>query len=269
MKFILITNDSDLARHADDIGIGRIMLDLEINGKYERQGHLDTLISNHSISDIPLLKESIVNAELLVRVNPLNQNSKQEIDEAINLGADLLMLPMFKNNLELKEFSDLVEGRVNIIPLVETYNSILDMHNIVKISGVKEIYIGLNDLHLDMGMKFMFEPLAIGMIDEAVKIIKESRLPFGFGGVARVGEGHIPGELILAEHDRLGSSSVILSRTFHRGDDILQPSQKNTSFQDELKKLNDQLYRLKQRDKNKILKDHIEFRELVYKILNN
>ena len=38
MKFILITNDSDLARHADDIGIGRIMLDLEINGKYERQG---------------------------------------------------------------------------------------------------------------------------------------------------------------------------------------------------------------------------------------
>ena len=70
------------------------------------------------------------------------------------------MLPMFKNSQELKEFSDLVEGRVNIIPLVETYSSILDMHNIVKISGVKEIYIGLNDLHLDMGMKFMFEPLA-------------------------------------------------------------------------------------------------------------
>jgi hypothetical protein len=269
MKFILITNDSDLARHADDIGIGRIMLDLEINGKYERQGHLDTLISNHSISDIPLLKKSIVNAELLVRVNPLNKNSKQEIDRAINLGADLLMLPMFKNSSELKEFSDLVDGRVKIIPLVETYNSILDMHNIVKISGLKEIYIGLNDLHLDMGMKFMFEPLAIGIIDEAVKIIKESRLPFGFGGVARVGEGYIPGELILAEHDRLGSSSVILSRTFHRRDDNLQSSQKNISLHDELRKLNTELYKLKQRNKNKILKDHIEFRELVYKILNN
>jgi len=41
---------------------------------------------------------------------------------------------------------------------------------------------------------------------------------FGFGGIARVDEGQLPGRDVLAEHLRLGSGSVILSRTFHRGD---------------------------------------------------
>ena len=39
-------------------------------------------------------------------------------------------------------------------------------------------------------------------------------MPFGFGGIARIGDGMLPAEKILAEHIRLGSSSVILSRTF-------------------------------------------------------
>ena len=39
-------------------------------------------------------------------------------------------------------------------------------------------------------------------------------MPFGFGGIARIGDGLLPAEKILAEHVRLGSSSVILSRTF-------------------------------------------------------
>lgn len=39
-------------------------------------------------------------------------------------------------------------------------------------------------------------------------------MPFGFGGIARIGEGDLPSDNILGEHVRLGSSSVILSRTF-------------------------------------------------------
>ena len=37
---------------------------------------------------------------------------------------------------------------------------------------------------------------------------------FGFGGIARIGEGDLPSDNILGEHVRLGSQSVILSRTF-------------------------------------------------------
>ena len=39
-------------------------------------------------------------------------------------------------------------------------------------------------------------------------------MPFGFGGIARIGEGDLPSDNILGEHVRLGSTSVILSRTF-------------------------------------------------------
>ena len=39
-------------------------------------------------------------------------------------------------------------------------------------------------------------------------------MPFGFGGIARIGGGDLPSDYILGEHARLGSQSVILSRTF-------------------------------------------------------
>jgi hypothetical protein len=48
--------------------------------------------------------------------------------------------------------------------------------------------------------------------------VQEAGLRFGFGGIARLDEGLLPGRDVLAEHLRLGSRAVILSRTFHRGD---------------------------------------------------
>jgi hypothetical protein len=64
----------------------------------------------------------------------------------------------------------------------------------------------------------MFEPLALGMVDRVASAARRQGLPFGFGGIARIDEGLLPGRDVLAEHLRLGSNSVILSRTFHRAD---------------------------------------------------
>ena len=63
-------------------------------------------------------------------------------------------------------------------------------------------------------MSFMFEPLANGMVESICYKIKNIRIPYGFGGIARIGEGMLPAEKILLEHYRLGSTRVILSRTF-------------------------------------------------------
>ena len=67
----------------------------------------------------------------------------------------------------------------------------------------------------------MFEPLALGLVDRVAQAARRQGLAFGFGGIARMNEGHVSGHDVLAEHLRLGSSSVILSRTFHRPDDAL------------------------------------------------
>jgi hypothetical protein len=216
IKFILISNDPILASRAEKAGIGRIFVDLERLGKMERQGHLDTHITNHTIDDVAKVKSRLDQAELLVRLNPLNEATPREVEEAIVQGADILMLPMYRTDTEVMEFVKMVDGRAKVIPLLETSAAVQSVRNVVQVPGVSEIYIGLNDLHLDLGLRFMFEPLANGLVDDLAGIIKKAGLPFGFGGIARVGEGIIPGEMVLGEHLRLGSSSVILSRTFQR-----------------------------------------------------
>ena len=74
----------------------------------------------------------------------------------------------------------------------------------------------------------MFELLADGIVDEIADTLKTNNIKFGFGGIGRIGGGAglIPAELILAEHIRLRSDMVILSRSFcntsliHNIDDI-------------------------------------------------
>jgi len=263
IKFMLITNDPQLARHAEECGVERLFVDLEKMGKQERQGHLDTLISSHSMNDVAKVKASLSHAELLVRLNPLHSESKSEIDKAIAAGADFLMLPMFRCVDEVQQFVELVDGRAGVVPLVETYDAAMSLESVVSIPGVAEIYIGLNDLHLDMQLSFMFEPLANGLVDQLADIIKEVGLPFGFGGIARVGEGVIPGELVLGEHIRLGSSSVILSRTFHRKSEHPSEFKANINLQEELNKLVKAGEELKMRTPGQTQRDHQRLQEVV------
>lgn len=216
IKLTLITNDPALAQSAVQCGVGRIFVDLEILGKKERQGHLDTRISSHCMADVREVRRAVPDTELLVRLNPYHSGSAEEIEEAIKAGADLLMLPMFTRTEEVALFCTLVGGRVGVVPLLETPQAMGVLPEIVRLPQVVEVYIGLNDLHLGLGLDFMFEPLENGMVESMANVIKQAGLPFGFGGIARVGEGLLPGELVLAEHVRLGSSSVLLSRTFHQ-----------------------------------------------------
>ena len=124
------------------------------------------------------------------------------------------MLPFFKTTKEVATFIDLVNGRAKTIPLVETKEAVDHIDEILDLNGIDEIYIGLNDLHLSYGMKFMFQLLADGTVDALADKFKARNLPFGFGGIARLGCGAIPGEEIIKEHYRIGSSLAILSRSF-------------------------------------------------------
>ena len=59
-----ITNQSDVAKIAEENGVDRIFIDLEKIGKKERQGGMDTVQSQHSIEDISEVKNAIKQAEL-------------------------------------------------------------------------------------------------------------------------------------------------------------------------------------------------------------
>ena len=104
--------------------------------------------------------------------------------------------------------------------LKETKEAVEHLDSILTLPGIDEVHIGLNDLHLAYHLDFMFEPLVNGLVENICLKLKEANLPFGFGGIARIGEGTLPAEKILMEHYRLGSSRVILSRTFCNIDKI-------------------------------------------------
>ncbi|MBR8700680.1 hypothetical protein IX317_000581 [Fusobacterium sp. DD29] len=214
LKTMYITNDPKVALIAQKYGVDRIWIDLETLGKEERQKNMNTVKSKHTIEDIKKLRPFLKKSELLVRVNPININSQREIDAVIKNGADIIMLPMWKTLEEVKKFLEYVDGRVKTTLLLETKEGVEILEEILSMKAVDEIHIGLNDLHLSYGMKFMFEPLANGIVEEICNKIRKFNIPYGFGGVAQIGEGLLPAENIILEHYRLGSTRVILSRSF-------------------------------------------------------
>lgn len=214
LKLMYITNDAAVAKIAEKAGADRIIIDLETLGKQERQGHLDSVKSDHSAEDIKTVKPCLHRSELMVRVNPLNPASEDEINKVIDYGADIVMLPMFKTADEAEKFAGFVNGRAKTMLLLETAEAEYGIDSILEVSGIDEIHIGLNDLHLAHKMKFMFELLADGTVEKLCRKIAGKGIPYGFGGVSAIGSGMLPAECILAEHYRLGSSMVILSRSF-------------------------------------------------------
>ena len=216
MITMILDNDIENIKIYDKSGIDRIFIDLEINGKKERQGHLDTVISSHNLEDIKKIKPILKNSKLLVRVNPIHENSRAEISKVINNGADIVMLPMFKTVTEVKTFIKHVGNKARTCLLLETSEALVRIDDILEIDGIDEVHIGLNDLHLSLGLDFMFELMGSNLVEYITKKIKSKNIPFGVGGVARMTEGMLKGNIIIKEHVRLGSSMVILSRTFKR-----------------------------------------------------
>ena len=108
---------------------------------------------------------------------------------------------------------------------------------IIEIEGIDEVFIGLNDLSLGYKKKFMFELLADGTVEALAEKFKKKNIPFGFGGIAAIGKGMLPAEVILKEHYRIGSEAVILSRSFCNYEQIGKLDEIETIFKNGLKDL--------------------------------
>ncbi len=220
LKLMYITNRPDVAQVAQNCGVDRIFVDMEYIGKEERQGGLDTVKSHHTVEDVKNLRKVLNKTELLVRVNPIHEagqnwcSSKDEIDAVVEAGADIIMLPMAKTVDDIKKFVEYVGGRTKTMLLLETAEAKENIKEMLDVGGLDMVHIGLNDLHLSYGMKFMFQLLTDGTVEELFKIIGSYGIPYGFGGIARLGFGMLPAEYVIAEHYRLGSSMAILSRSF-------------------------------------------------------
>ncbi len=220
LKLFYITNHPEIARIAQDAGVDRIFIDLEYIGKSDRQAGMDTVQSRHSIADIKQLRPILSKSKLLVRCNPVHNctakysSTETEIEDIVQTGADIIMLPYFKTVAEVGRFLDAVGRRCRTLLLFETPEAVSIADEILALDGIDEVFIGLNDLSLGLQRKFMFELLVDGTVEDLCLKFRRHGIPYGFGGMASIGTGALPAEAILKEHYRLGSSMVILSRSF-------------------------------------------------------
>ena len=243
LKLMYITNSPEVALCCENAGVDRIFVDMEYIGKSDRQGGMNTVQNRHTIQDVITIRSAVKKAELLVRCNPIHpatnkySSSYEEIDKIVKAGADVIMLPYFKTIDEVKLFLNAVDGRARTMLLFETPQSVEIVDEILSFSGIDEAYIGLNDLSLGYGKRFMFEPLGDGTVDLLCEKFKQAGVDYGFGGIASLGNGLLPAELIIGEHYRLGSTRVILSRSFcniHQG---LSNSTLSTVFADGIERI--------------------------------
>ena len=237
LNLMYITNNPDVALIAEKYGVNRIWIDLETLGKEERQKGMNTVKSKHTVDDIKKIKPLLTKAEVLVRINPWHDESKKELEEVISAGADMIMLPMWKKVDEVENFLRIVNGRCKTTLLLETREAVECLDEVLKYSDMDEIHIGLNDLHLSYGLDFMFELLSNGIVEKIAKKIKRTGIPYGFGGIARLGCGDLPAERIIMEHYRLGSSRAILSRSFCNTDLISDLSEVENVFRNNMRSL--------------------------------
>lgn len=241
LKLMYITNDPQVAKIAEAAGVERIFVDMEYIGKTARQGGMDTVQLHHTPEDAARIRRVLTSAQLMVRCNPIHTateeygSSEEEIDAAVASGADILMLPYFKTAAEVRRFVELVDGRAKVLPLLETPEAAEAIDEILEIDGIDETFIGLNDLSLGYGKRFMFELLADGTVERLCRKCREKGIPYGFGGIAALGKGMLPSEYVIKEHYRLGSTCAILSRSFCNTSVITDLSQIEAIFTEGLR----------------------------------
>lgn len=273
LKLMYITNNPVIAAIAESSGVDRVFVDMEYIGKELRQGGLDTVKSHHTIEDVKNIRKVLDKTALLVRINPIHEanekycSSKEEIDAVVDAGADIIMLPMAKTVEEVTTFVNFVNGRTKTMLLLETAEAKENIKPILDAGGIDMVHIGLNDLHLSYKMKFMFELLTDGTVEELCNIISSYNIPYGFGGIARIGFGMLPAEYVIAEHYRLGSSTAILSRSFcdiYKMDDNEKIEQ---LFKQEIAKIRAYEEELLKKDDNYFLRNKDEVNQRVKAIV--
>ena len=103
LKLMYITNRPDVALIAENAGVDRIFVDMEYIGKAARQGGMDSVQNHHTVEDVRKLRSVLTKAQLLVRVNPIHEeseifgSSEEEIDQVIEAGCGYCDVAVFQN----------------------------------------------------------------------------------------------------------------------------------------------------------------------------
>ncbi|HSX26446.1 MAG TPA: aldolase/citrate lyase family protein [Chlamydiales bacterium] len=210
-SFLLFSVHVPLIQEAVAGGINAVLVDWETRGKKERQAFADTQINTHTLEDLICVRNATA-APVICRLNSVYEQTPIEISQAIEAGANELLLPMVKTVDEVESVIKMAQGKVGVGILVETLEAIALVEKLSALP-LSRIYVGLNDLAIASQSSNIFIPLVDGTLEK----IREAflNIPFGFGGLTLVDKGFpIPSYLLMGEMIRLRCHFSFLRRSF-------------------------------------------------------
>lgn len=211
-SLLLFATAPDLVSRTVAAGIDGIIVDWEHIGKESRQAVADTQINHDTPEDLRRVR-ACTTARVICRINRYGPTTPHEIEQAIDAGADEILLPMVQEAEEVTAALKLARNRCDIGILVETVAAVEGAEDLAA-PPLSRVYVGLNDLAIDRGTSNIFTPLVDGTLDRLRDAI---RVPFGFGGLTVADRGYpIPCWLLIGEMVRLRCQFSFLRRSFHR-----------------------------------------------------
>lgn len=209
-EFCLFTNEVAFGRQARAAGIEHLVIDWENQGKHERQrGAL--LESNQDTPEQLQRLQAEVPGSVLCRINGYGPGLREEVDWAVQAGANVVFLPMVRRVEHVEEFVNVLAGRAQPAILVETADGVLLAPRLARLP-LSMVYMGLNDLALSRGTG-LFEAVRDGTVERVRRCFENC--PFGFGGLTVADAGApLPTRLLALEMSRLGCDFTFLRRSF-------------------------------------------------------
>jgi hypothetical protein len=195
-------------------GAAAVVVDWERRRKQRRQAGADTEINGDTAGDLAAVRAASP-GRVVCRVNGWDRWTPREIELAVALGADEVLLPMVRRPAEVDAALERVGGRCDLGILVETNDAVRGIGELAR-RPLSRVYVGLNDLMIDRGATSLFAPLVDGTVERVRHALGSAGIPFGVAGLT-VPEGGrpVPCRLLIAELARMAADFTFLRRSFH------------------------------------------------------
>ena len=210
-QLFLFSLDPEFICEAVASGVYGIIVDCEIQGKERRQAGADTEINAATIEDLRRVRDC-TDAQVICRINGYNSTTSEEIEKAIDAGADEIFLPMVRSETEVADALNLIAGQCGLGILVETVDAVNITNELSKLP-LSRVYVGLNDLGIERGTANIFSAIEDGTVE---RLRRSFEVPFGFAGLTFPESGYpIQCRLLIAEMTRLNCDFSFLRRSFN------------------------------------------------------
>jgi len=216
MDLFAFTADPVRAAAVVRAGAAGVIVDWERRGKARRQAGQDTQINEDTPADLAAVR-SATPGRVLCRVDAAGAGTAEEVDLAVALGADEVLLPMVRTPADVDLALEAVGGRCGLGILVETSDAVACVDALAR-RPLSRVYLGLNDLRIDRGSDALFAPLADGTaarVAQALAAAPGGPVPFGVAGLTLPERGRpVPSRVLAGELVRLGAAFTFLRRSF-------------------------------------------------------